>query len=445
MNIIKRFPFLFAALAFVAVAFLSLIAGAFTPGAAIMFLCVGQLALLCLSRPRPACFLAGLTPEQVEEFDGILDSIKSTLSALPGKRQKNSYSERRPGRVSDECAHFIGLMACAVGVNRGQITGRSADRISAQIKDVFGMDIKTALTSSDIPLPTEYSGEVVELVSRYGAARRYGTPFPLGVGTVKLPKLKTDTTFTLLTQSTAITEKSPQTEWVTFEPQKFGGLIRLPTELFDDSVIPIGQWLARYCARNIARAEDWNFFCSTGAGSTINGSVEGLTVSTITNSKVVQMASTKTKYSDATLTNFRALRTVPDEAALQVGAYYLHPSFEQLLSTFNTAGDRPYNPAAQLEDPSGAQPFITGPTLDGFPIRWVAAMPAYSTSANVSKVFALFGDLTFQYLGTRGGIRFDTSLDGAFATDEILIRALERFTIGLMANGAIGGLQTAAS
>jgi HK97 family phage major capsid protein len=57
----------------------------------------------------------------------------------------------------------------------------------------------------------------------------------------------------------------------------------------------------------------------------------------------------------------------------------------------------------------------------------------------------LFGDLSFQYLGVRGGIRFDTSSDAGIETDEILIRALERFTIGLMATGAVGGLETAAA
>src|SRR6266496_1353622 len=122
----------------------------------------------------------------------------------------------------------------------------------------------------------------------------------------------------------------------------------------------------------------------------------------------------------------------------------MHPSFEQLLSGFNTAGDKPYNPLAQLQG-SGAQPFMMGPTLDGFPVRWVDIMPAYSTSANVSKVFMLFGDLSFQYLGVQGRPRFDTSTDAAFATDEILIRAVERFTIGLMAVGAVAGLETAAS
>ena len=90
-------------------------------------------------------------------------------------------------------------------------------------------------------------------------------------------------------------------------------------------------------------------------------------------------------------------------------------------------------------------PSGVGASLDGFPIRWVDVLPTYSTAVNASKVFMLFGDLSYQYLGVRGGVRFDTSVDAAFATDEILIRALERFTIGLMAVGAVAGLQAAAS
>ena len=154
----------------------------------------------------------------------------------------------------------------------------------------------------------------------------------------------------------------------------------------------------------------------------------------ITNSKVTQMASTKTHYSDATLANLRAVRAVVDAAALRNGAYYMHPSFEQHLSGLNTAGDKPYNSSG-----------LMGATFDGFKINWIDVMPAYSTSANVSKVFVLFGDPSYQYLGIRGGIRFDTSREAGFATDEILVRAVERLTIGLMATGAVSGLETAAS
>jgi HK97 family phage major capsid protein len=426
-----------------------------------------QLTAFMAAAPQGALFNGVLTPEQVKEFESTIAGLKEykdlfpSLKDIPGQIRSHaeliggirsdldSYRKlmlmqrlsrpARPGEVSEDCARFLGGIALLGGLKSGVIRG---DRYEGIARDALGgIEIKTALSSSDIPLPDAYSGDVVELVSQYGTARRYGTVFPLGANPVKLPYLSTDTTFTVLPIATAITEKSPAITFVTFTPEKFGGLIRLPTEIDEDSIVPMGQFLARYAARNMARAEDYNFWCSTGTVGTVNGDVEGLTISTITNSKVTQMASTKTHYSDLTLAHLRAVRAVPDAAAMRNGAYYMHPSFEQALATLNTAGDKPYNPQAQIMG-TGAQPFTTGPTLDGFPIRWVDVMPAYSSSVNASKVCVLFGDASFQYLGIRRGFQFETSREAAFANDEILIRATERFTIGLMALGSMAGIET---
>lgn len=411
-----------------------------------------------------------LTGEQIEEFKLLLDEIKGgwaevktlpdafkLLKDLPEKFKasqekrealekevkevrrllaiRSAYGEglRVPGLVSTDCARHMAGIAIAGHLRRGgQVENR--DRLEGMVKEILGVEVKTALTSSDIPLPTQFSGEVVELVSQFGTARKYGTVYPLGAGTVKLPRLGTDTTFGLIASSGTVTEKSPTVVFVTFTAEKFGGLVRMPSEIDDDSIVPMGQFLARYSARQIAASEDYNFWASTGAGSGINGSVAGLTSSTITNSKVTQMASTKTHYSDVTLANLRAVRAVPDEPAVRNGAYYMHTTFEQQLAGLNTAGDKPYIANG-----------VNGPSLDGFPIRWIPSLPAFSAAANVSKVFILFGDASFQYLGVRGGIRFDTSMEAGFTTDEILVRALERFTIGLMAVGAMAGIETAAS
>jgi HK97 family phage major capsid protein len=354
-----------------------------------------------------------------------LEDVRKTQLA-----QKSQRVIRR-GSVSDDCARYLGGIAMLCGLKSGKLAG---DRVVGLIKDFMGLEVKTALSSSDIPLPAAYGSEVAELVSIYGAARQYGTVYPLGAATVYLPRLRTQPAFGLLTAGGTVTEVSPQTENVTFTAQKFGGLIRVPSEIDEDSAFAMGQFIARYSAREIARLEDLNYFAGTGGGSGAYGSVAGLTASTITNSKVVQMAGTKTKYSDATLANIRAIRAVVDAAALGMGAYYMHPTFEQHLSGLNTAGDKPYMANG-----------INGASLDGFPIRWVDAMPAYSTGANASKVFILFGDMSYQYLGVRRGLEFASSAEAGFATDDILFRALERFTHGLMAVGAVSGLETAAS
>lgn len=452
-----------------------------------------QLSQFAMSKRCGRCFTTALTPEQLKEFEGIVKGLAeyrdlfpqikdlacveggfAAIKALPhllkqqsevstqlradldgvrrmllaSHKEKSGHVVRLANGdlvVSDDCARLLGSIYCAAGVQQGFITDQKRiDTIAGVFKELHGVEMRTALSSSDIPLPVLYSSEIVELVSAYGAARKYGTVFPLGAGSVKLPYLSTDPTFTVNLISAAVTEKSPALTHVTFTPEKFGGLVRLPTEIDEDSLLPMGQFLARWAARGVARSEDHNFFAGTGTVGTVNGDVEGLQFSTITNSKVTQMGSTKTHYSDLTLAHLRAVRAIPDAPALGRSAYYMHPTMEQQLAGLNTAGDKPYNPAAQIQG-TGANPFMTGPTLDGFPIRWVDVMPAYSTSANASKVFVLFGDLSFQYLGVRRGIAVDTSREAGFTTDEILVRALERFTIGLMALGAVGGIETAAS
>jgi HK97 family phage major capsid protein len=209
-------------------------------------------------------------------------------------------------------------------------------------------------------------------------------------------------------------------------------LVIVPNEIDEDSVVAIGQFIARYSARQMAKVEDVVFF--TADGTSTYDSLSGLTKSVVTNSKTVSLASTKTKISDVTLAKLRELRTGVDSAALAAGAYYFHPSMEQALNGFNSSGDKPYIAAG-----------VQGANLDGFPIRWVDVLPAYSTSASASTVFGLFGDVSYQYLGTRGGMRFDISDAAGFANDQLYIRALERFTIGLMATGAVAGISTAAS
>ena len=372
--------------------------------------------------------------EKILTLEQGVAALKSEVEAFRRAQLSQKHATRGVRRdpngnvvVSEDCARALGAIGLIGAAKIGKV---AANDIEGLVKETLDLNIKTALSSSDIPLPTGYSGEVVELVSAYGAARRYGTVYPLGNGIVNLPRLKTDTTFTVLTQSAAITEKSPQTEWVTFTPEKFGGLIRIPSEIDQDSIVSLGQFIARYAARNMARVEDWNFFMGTGVVGTVNGDVEGLCVSTITNSKV-KVSGVLGSPSEFTLTHIRSIRGVVDAPALQNAAYYMHPSFEALLSQLNTAGDKPYLANG-----------ITGPTLDGWPIRWVDVMLPYVTTDVLNKVHILFGDLSYQYLGVRKGMEFATSMEAGFATDEILIRALERFTIGLMATGAVSGLET---
>lgn len=379
---------------------------------------------------------------EIEKITLAFDEVKK--SALEFQKWRISQPRPvKPGHVSDDVARAIASFQILDGVQRGKFTeSRQRDIATGIFKDITGLECKAALTTSDIPMPTGYSGEITELVYKYGQARQFGTVFPLPNGTFKIPKLGTDTTFGLLAVSGTVTEKSPTISFVTFTAEKFGGLVRLPSEIDEDSVVPMGQFLARYCARQMAQAEDYNFFRSTGAASGVNGTATGLTKSVVDDSCVWNQGGTtnggKTKASQATLDDFRQLRSSStlSGVVLQDACYYMHPTYEALLVSFNTSAT-----VVPYQRGQGG----VGASLDGFPIRWINTMPVFSTSAAVSTCHVLFGDVSYNYLGVRGAMRFDTSMDAAFTTDEILVRALERFTIGKMATTAVAGLVTDAS
>src|SRR5882724_6280355 len=93
---------------------------------------------------------------------------------------------------------------------------------------------------------------------------------------------------------------------------KIGGIVRLPRELDEQSIVAMGQFLARYGAVEFARAEDTWGFLADGGGT--YESVKGIVQVARDNGKTVTLASTKTKPSDATLADFRSLRTKVNKA-----------------------------------------------------------------------------------------------------------------------------------
>src|SRR5882762_8560104 len=183
--------------------------------------------------------------------------------------------------------------------------------------------------------------------------------------------------------SAAITEKSPTITFASLESHKIGGIVRLPREIDEQSVVAMGNFLARYGAIEFARAEDqWGFLADgTGTYETVKGVVQIAR----DNSKPVVLAATKTKPSDATLADFRTLRTKVNKAALngRLSAYYLDSTWETALPGFKTTAE----PMVYQRLPDGTA------ILDGYPIIWTDVLQAYQTSAAADKAVAVFGAL----------------------------------------------------
>ena len=439
-----------------------------------------QLVQFAMSKKCGALYTGVLTPEQVKEFDNILKELAPLKDYIPGlkdingveggfsaikalpeafKSQQTRIDEMHGeikklskrllesaegkvrwvngvGYVTDDCAKFIGSMAVLRAAQANKIKGANAEDMITRAAGMLGIEVKAAISSTDIPLPVQYASQIVELVYTYGQARKLCTVYPLGTASVKLPRLKTgEPTFSFIAISGAVGEKVPQTEFVTFTPGKAGGIVRIPSEIDADSIVAVGQFVARYIAREMAFLEDNCLFI--GDGTSTYNSIQGIGKQATTDggNALLQLATGKTKPSDITLNNVRTLRGGVTGAVLKTAKYFMHPSMEQLLVSYNTSATvTPY-----MRNPDGSA------TLDGFEIVWINAMPVYSSTANASAYMIYFGDLSWWYFGERLAMSVETSRDVYFATDEIGIRALERIDIHQMGQSSTGALQLAAS
>jgi HK97 family phage major capsid protein len=258
---------------------------------------------------------------------------------------------------------------------------------------------------------------------------------------VKLPRLKAgEDDFGyfgagIAGMSQPITERRVTAELVTFTANKCGGLIRIPYELEEDTFIPIGQFLARYIARQLAKLEDKTMFLADGT-ATYAGQT-GVGPYCVSNpTYLLQLGAGKTKPSDATLDDLRNLRSKVSGALLAGGfdcAYYLSPTFEPMLRGWNR-----YPNFIVFENTNGQ------PKFDGWPVRWVGVTQPFLTSAAASTFITFFGDLSYWFLGERGAPRIEVSREVFFATDELAMRALERIDVEAMGIDAMATLQTAA-
>jgi hypothetical protein len=85
-------------------------------------------------------------------------------------------------------------------------------------------------------------------VSDFGVVRRRMSPYPIGMGTARPARMGTRPSFASVAISAAFTEKSATLTFASLESHKIGGIVRLPREIDEQSVVAMGQFLARYGA-----------------------------------------------------------------------------------------------------------------------------------------------------------------------------------------------------
>ncbi len=368
----------------------------------------------------------------------------NTVRKLVADRRVRNLTAPTRGMVSDECAEHLGATFVLMCAKAGKLellsqSSGTRDAMLNTSRQILGLEQKAALTASDIPLPSVYSGELRALIANFGVVRANMFPYPIGMGTAKPPRMGTRPQFASIALSGAFGELSPTITFASLESHKIGGIVRVPREIEEQSIVPMGQFLARYGAVEFARAEDTWGLLADGSGTyeQVKGVVQicadNNTAGTPT---LLTLGATKTAPSDVALADIRQVRLGVKTPVLSSGSYYFNATWEQRLRTFNTVNQP--NVYVQV-GPQGRS------TLDGYPIIWTEVLAPYGTAANASAAVCIFGDLSYWWMGEHLTPRIDTSDQVYFVNDQLGVRFIEEIDFDYMDIQAAAALKLAAA
>ena len=83
--------------------------------------------------------------------------------------------------------------------------------------------------------------------------------------------------------------------------------------------------------------------------------------------------------------------------------------------------------------------------LDGYDVIWTEVLQPYGTNAAASTTLAVFGDLSYWWMGEHLSPRIDTSDQVFFVNDQLAVRFIEEIDFDYMDIAAASALQTAAA
>ncbi len=287
----------------------------------------------------------------------------------------------------------------------------------------LAMEGGTATAGGNL-VPRTMNQAIIDNRERFGKFRQNARLVPMGQDTMAVPVVSSGTTSTTTAESATIAESDPVWVQAMLTARKEGILTRISTELAEDAVINIADWLARDFGRAFANKEDTMGF--VGAGTAAHGHTIGVATMFDNDNDLagaVEAASGVDSLSEITTTDLTTLMgTLPEYALLGAKWYCSNLTkslvFDRLAAV--AGGNTIDTLAGQLRNAYLGHEIV---------VSQVLFADATLTNGN-NLTMLMFGDLEMAaLLGERRGIEVATSTERYFAEDQIGVRATERIAI----------------
>lgn len=332
---------------------------------------------------------AGVQPSVSEDLP------KENKMAIPAKAR---YAKSRHF-ANNEDAYESGMFLAAIGGNK-----KAQEFMAAQ-----------SLTNSEggFSVPQPLSDQLINLKEEYGHARQSCRRVVMGATTWQVPKITGHSVVYYPAEAAAITESDLTFSQITLTAKKMAGLVKMSSEIAEDSIISMLDTVVEDLAWGFSKAEDDNLF--TG-GSIYAGGIEG--DANVADTNVASVGA-------LALTDLTAMVVASGQERGLNPKFYMNPTLwnGQVRDLLNAAGGN-----ASADVAAGVQR-----SLFGYEVVLCNAVPGASSSTS-GDLLAVFGDLgVSHYFGDRRQLSFKV-LDQLFAVnDQIGVVCTSRIDIAAAA------------
>lgn len=267
-------------------------------------------------------------------------------------------------------------------------------------------------------VPLDLANAILDIRDMYGAFRRRARIVPMASDNTSIPRRTGGASAFFIGENTSVSETSAVIDAVSLTAKKIGSLVRLPSELEEDAIVDIVDFVANEMGLAFAVQEDDCAF--NGDGTSTYGRMRGLsTVVLDGNHAKAKVTASVALFSTLTATDLANLMGSVRASAIPNAAWFCSQT------CFATTICRLSGSSGYLE--TRIVDGISTPFFQGFPVILTQKLPLITTTLT-GKVMMAFGDMyAAGVLGQRRGITLARSDDRYLDQDQIAVLGTERF------------------
>jgi HK97 family phage major capsid protein len=361
----------------------------------------------------------------------VVDSAKNLRSVVercsPAPEQAE---ERKADRI--EAVPFSGRLRAFENAKDAYSVGmwfksKSGDAEARRWCQDHGIEARaqgsTGSTTGAAFVPDVLSSTVIRLVDEYSAFAQNAQNVQMPSDVLLFPRRTAGATAYWINENVAITASDPTSNQVTLTAKKVTGAVTIASELLQDSIVSIADWIAAELALTLGNAvEDAAWSGNPSNAPAVAGLVTTYTGGLLAASAATYAASLVTGAGDTpdeiTKANLLAMMAKVPQHSRQGAKWFCSPFF---FASCMQSLDLAQGGSVGMSQGMGL-------TFLGSPVVLTDRLPSGADSTGV--IMALYGNMAnSSYYGVRQGIEIASSDQVNFLSDQTVIRAVARVAI----------------